>query len=390
MATEPAANTTTDGLVDRGRAIVATHTLDLSGGATPWPELASISAHVPDITHLEVVVLRGPHGQEVAVWPCAGARKLPGEFYVLVPGALGAPAAYDSSTSAEMTWVSPHSALTDYLRTHEFGASALPGGQRSAEGSIDLDWTVQVSALDADRSLFVCQLGTDTPAVITAATVVVDRLAGVTSQSRAAGRQGMMHPIRFAAVVELVASGKLDQPPVVEADPAPPAVEAHEPEPPVQAEPETETEPETKPKTEPAAGRPTLDAPAVDARAAVVEALQRYAGKRVSVGPLADKKKLANVLRGVAPGVDPDEICGFVDTGVRANGKAGAVFTPTAVHFTEGGVRHRFDYAEIQSFEFASSAVIVNGTDDRTAKISTADQTFAIAEAIAAASGLLV
>lgn len=133
-----------------------------------------------------------------------------------------------------------------------------------------------------------------------------------------------------------------------------------------------------------------MNSGAVDAGPAVIEALSRYEGKRVIVGAIADEKKLINVLRAISPGVEVDEICGFVDTGARANAKSGAVFTATAVHLIGLSGRRQFDYTDIEAFALETSAVMLTGTDGSQLKISTSGQSLAIAEAIAAATGLSV
>ena len=434
MTSQPAIDVSTTGRAERGRTPVRQHTIELATASQRWPALGPLMTTAEAVTHVEVTVVRGPFGDEVIIHPRSGAQSLPGELYALLPGAFPTPASYDHSSGSGLAWCSSNAALQNYLRTHEFGASALPGGHRSADHDIVLDWTIQLSALDVDRSLVVCQLSSDAPTVLVAALEVVDRLATATAQTRAEGGHAAPEALRFSPLVELALSGQLDTPdpePVRDApmppppgafDAAPPVPEAPMPPPPAAADAvppppvaadavpapapapaAVEAQPPSPAIAEPApVVEPTFDASAndwesatssahsIDARSTVAEALRRYEGKRVSIAPITDQKKLANVLRAVAPGIDADEIVGFVDTGIRANGKSGAIFTASAIHFTEVSTRHHYLYTAIESFELESSAVVLNGTDGSRAKISTADQTFAIAEAVVAATGLQV
>lgn len=403
MAIQPALESATNGFVECGRALQAAHVIDVDSLAQR-PGMQQLVGSVDGLTHLDVVVADGPFGPEVLVKPRAGDRMLPCELYAQVPGAFGAPAAFDRSGGNGLAWTSPDAQLQDYLQTHQFGAPAIPGGLRNGIDEIDLEWTIQISALSVSSSLVVCQLSSTDPAVLDVALSAIDRLSKVTSQSRAAGPQGGMHAFRFGLVVEWALTGQLDAPPPPPAPAAPVAGEV------LASETFTPQTFERDPLTFDTFGvaDAELDAEAlydmsatswegsagdvgsIDARARVAEALGRYEGKRVAVGVITDQKKLTNVLRGIAPDIDADQMCGFVDTGARANGKSGAVFTTTAIHFTGLSGRQRYDYAAIDSFELEASAVILNGADGTRAKISTSGQSLAIAEAVAAATGLSV
>ena len=447
MATQPTLEFAENGFVERGRTLKATHVIEIvemSHRAEFQPLLDSADG----VTHLDIAVASGPSGPEVLIQPRAGDRVLPGELYVQVPGAFGAPAAFDRSGGHGLAWASPSANLQEYLQTHQFGAPSLPGGLRNGADEVDLAWTIQISALGVASSIVACQLSSAEPAVLETALSVIDRLSNVTSQSQAAGPQGGLHAFRFGFVVELALTGRLDAPPPPPAPvasepppppppPAPPApvapVETFEP-----AQPEIDSfhaETFDAQSFDPNAFDPTsfdsgsfdpgsFDAPSgldtfavesvepegealydmsanawegstsaagtIDARAAVAEALGRYEGKRVVIGAITDQKKLTNVLRGIAPEVEAEDMCGFVDTGARANGKSGAVFTSTAIHFTGVNGRQQYDYADIESFKLEATAVVLNGADGTKAKISTSGQSLAIAEAIVAATGLSV
>lgn len=383
----------------------------------------------PDgVTHLDVAVAKGPFGADVLIQPRAGEQALPAELYSQVPGAFGAPAVFGKTTEPGLAWVSPNGQLQEYLRTHQFGAPSLPGGQRNGEHEINFEWTVQLNALGGDQSMMVCQLSGNEPNAVPIALAIVDHMAKVTAQSRAAGPQDGLRPLRFSFVVGLALTnqlGVLPPPPMaaapaapVAATPAPPAPTPPAPTPPAPAAPVAAPAPveaamefesfETSfssldtldaPSPEPAASFDTAErsweaaapgAGSIDARAKVTEALSRYEGKRVSVGAITDAKKLNNVLRSIAPEVGADEMCGFVDTGARANGKSGVVFTSTSLFSSGVGARRQYDYTVIESFELESTSVVITVEEGRRVKIPTAGQSLAIAEAVAAATGLSV
>ena len=449
MASHSAIESATNGFTDRGRTLKGTHTVDLAE-ASHRPAFQSLANSPDGLTHLDVIVANGPFGPEVLIQPRCGDHGLPGELYAQVAGAFGAPAAYDKASGEGFAWTSPSANLQEYLRTHQFGAPALPGGQRSGRHDIDMDWTVQILALGPTHSIVACQLSSDEPTGVALALSTIDRLAQVTGQSQAAGAQGGLHAFRFGFVVELALSGQLDVPPpapVATQPPPPVAPVATQPPPPVApvATPvATETEMLETASFESSSfesssfesssfesssfdsiASPTSasdisisalgtlsvedaelgsealydmsstswegsGADSINAPARVAEALGRYESKRVCVGAIPDHKKLANVQRGIDPDVDVDTICGFVDTGARANGKSGVVFTTTAMHFCGLSARLHYDYTAIESFELESTAVIINGVDGTRAKISAAGQSLPIAEAVAAATGLSV
>lgn len=420
MAIHPALESAANGFADRGRTVKKTHSIDLVE-MSHRPAFRELMDSADGVTHLDVLIADGPFGPEVLIQPRAGEVRLPGELYCQVPGAFGAPAAFDKTTEPGLAWVSPNGQLQEYLRTHQFGAPSLPGGQRNGQHEISFDWTVQLNALGGDQSIMVCQLSGDDPNVVSIALAIVDHLAKVTGQSRSAGPQDTLHPLRFGFIVGLALTDQLvvlPPPPMVSAPqpaavaspppPAPPVHAAPAPAEPVAA-PAMEFESfETsfssigtidEPSPEPAAsfdtsGRsweaPAAGAGSIDARAKVTEALSRYEGKHVSVGAITDPKKLHNVLRSIAPEVDADEMCGFVDTSARANGKSGVVFTSTALYSSGVGARRQYDYTAIESFQLESASVVITVEEGHRVKIPTAGQSLAIAEAVAAATGLSV
>lgn len=428
MAIHPALASVTKGFVDRGRTLESTHTVDLAE-MSHRPAFLELLDSPDGVTHLDVVVAKGPLGVDVLIQPRAGEQALPAELYSQVPGALGAPAVFGKTAEPGLAWVSPNGQLQEYLRTHQFGAPSLPGGQRNGEHEITFDWTVQLNALGGDQSMMVCQLSGNEPNAVAIALAIVDHLAKVTSQSRAAGPQDGLSPLRFSFVVGLALTdqlGVLPPPPMTAAPSAPVAAPppAPAPAPPVAATPPAPAAPVATPEPVEAAtgfesfetsftSIDTLDEPvpeptasfdtagrsweasapgavSIDARAKVTEALSRYEGKRVSVGAITDPKKLNNVLRNIAPEVGADEMCGFVDTGARANGKSGVVFTPTSLYSSGVGGRRQYDYAVIEAFELESTSVVITVEEGRRVKIPTAGQSLAIAEAVAAATGLSV
>lgn len=366
MAIHPTLASAASGFAERGRTVVQTYSVDLVE-MSHRPAFAELMHGADGITHLDVITADGPFGPEVLIQARAGDVSLPGELYCQVPGAFGAPAAFGKVNESGLAWVSPNEQLQDYLRTHQFGAPALPGGQRSGQREINLAWTLQLNALGADQSIMVCQLSGDDPTAVSVALAIVDHVSKVTTQSRAAGPQDTLYPLRFGFVVGLALTDQL----VV----APPPTVANE---------------DVFDTSARSWEAPTASAGSIDATAKVAEALGRYEGKRVCVGPISEPKKLANVLRGIAPAVDIDQMCGFVDTGARANGKSGVVFTPSALYFNGVGGRHHFEYSSIESFQLESASVVITVNEGQKVKIPSAGQSLPIAEVVAAVTGLTV
>lgn len=227
MATHPALESAAKSFADRGRTVKQTHSIDLVE-MSHRPAFLELIDSADGVTHLDVLVADGPSGPEVLVQPRAGDVGLPGELYCQVPGALGAPAAFGKTTEPGLAWVSPNGQLQEFLRTHQFGAPSLPGGQRNGQRESTFDWTVQLSALGGDQSVMVCQLSGDDPNVVPVALAIVDHVAKVTAQSRAAGPQDTLHPLRFGFIVGLALTDQLVvlPPPLVPTPTAPVATPA--------------------------------------------------------------------------------------------------------------------------------------------------------------------
>lgn len=208
MATHPALESAAKSFADRGRTVKQMHSIDLAE-MSHRPAFLELIDSNEGVTHLDVLVADGPFGPEVLVQPRAGDVGLPGELYCQVPGALGAPAAFAKTTEPALAWVSPNGQLQEYLRTYQFGAPSLPSGQQNGQRKITFDWTVQLSALGGDQSLMVFQLSGDDPHAVPVALALVDHVAKITAQSRAAGPQDTLHPLRFGFVVGLALTDQL-------------------------------------------------------------------------------------------------------------------------------------------------------------------------------------
>lgn len=351
---EMATQSAVEGFAERGRTVTGQHSMTFTEGGTLGSALKSVTGGKVTMSRVDVVVANGPHGIEVVTQPYAGNTPLPGELHVLVPGALGAAAAYDDSGFLGFSWNSPNDELKKYLRSNKFAAHELPEELKHGLTAIKLGWTVQVNAIAVDRSWITCQTGGFSGmGAHVRALGIVDQLAAAVAQSYSTGPQATLHPLRLASIAELAFSGQLEDLLAGEAV----------------ARPE----------------RTTLDPGA--ARTGIIAALTPHAGKRVHVGSVGDEKIQANIAKKVAPDVNPVEICGFIDTGLRASGKAGAAFTSTAVYINELGDRHRFDYASIASFRIDGSEVSINGADGTSVKIASNGEASIIAEALAAATG---
>lgn len=344
---------------ERNRAVIAHHALSLGDGDSMAATLKSVTGGKVSMNRADLVVADGPHGREVLVQPFAGNTPLPGELHVLVAGAFIAPAAYDDSGFFGFSWNSPDEDLQSYLREQKFAAHTLPEQLKHGLTAIKLGWTVQVQAVAADRSSICCQLGGFSGSgAHAAALTVVDQLAPAIAQSRTIAPTASVHPTRFGRFAELAFDGRLET---------------------FLAGASSGQGAAVPPVPEP------LDP--ISARAAIEAALSHHGGKRVVVGTVTDAKKLRNITAKIARNIDPAEICGFVDTGIRASGKAGVVFTPSAVHINELGDHHHFQYSAIASFRLDGSELTIRGMDGSSVKIASHGEAAIIMESLVAATG---
>lgn len=354
MSNEMATNAAVERLTERGRTVTGVHSLTFTEGGELGAALKSITGGKLTVSRTDVVVANGPHGTEVVTQPFAGNTPLPGELHVQVPGALADAAAYDDSGFVGFNWNCSNSELKKYLRSGKFGAHELPEELKHGLTAIKLGWTVQVNAIAADRSWIACQLGgMSGMGAHRSAIDAVDQLAMAVAQSYAAGPQPIKHPLRFGSIAEMAFSGRLE------------SFLAGE---------------DTGP-----AEQPTRDPGTV--RTSIIAALTPHESKRVHVGSIDDTKIRANIAKKIATDVPSSDICGFIDTGMRASGKAGAVFTPTTVYINDIGDRYQFDYVDIRSFRLDGSEVSIAGADGTTVKIASHGEAPIIAEALAAATG---
>ncbi len=337
-----------------GRTITANYGVAVDGRAGAGNSIKSVIGGKVSIDRFEVVVASGPFGDEVVVLPFAGVAPLPAEFHVSVPGAFRASAAYDSTARFGISdWQTPDDELKAYLRHHKFGADDLPNELKHGLTKVSLEWVMQVFATSTDRSSIVFALGGfGGIGTIKVAHRILQHITPALAQGRSLVPTVPIHVVRYAEIAALAAAGEL-----------------------------------TQPEPEPGVVQPTLSA--ADAADGVIAALQPHVGKRVFAGAIDDQKKLDNVLKKVAPGIDPASIVGFIDTGLRASGKAGFVFTADALYLSEIGDRHHLPYETIQSFRLDGDKVRItsNQPDIDDIKILVGTDAAIVIEAMVAATG---
>lgn len=352
--TDMATDSAIKALTEAGRTITDHRPISfgeqhLLGGA-----LKSVFGGKLSMSRVDVIVAEGPSGQVVVLQPYDGNTPLPGELHAVVRGALRASAAYGSSNWGGFNWHSDDEEIQGYLRSQKFSAQDLPEDLKHGLGSIRLDWTVQAFPVAADRSWIACQLGGFSGSGSHgAALTVVDQLAPAIAMSAASGPMASPHPLRLNRLAELAFEGQLTT--ALEEGVAPPK-EVH------QLDPQT-------------------------VETALRSVLQRHVGKRVLLSPITDAKKLGNIASKVAVGLDGADILAFVDTGLRASGKAGVAFTSDAIHINELGDRYVFKYEAIATFRLDGAEVSISGVDGTSMSIASNGEAAIIMEGLTAATG---
>ncbi|MDB4664535.1 protein kinase [bacterium] len=107
---------------------------------------------------------------------------------------------------------------------------------------------------------------------------------------------------------------------------------------------------------------PTLGLTKTTAAAFIAHGLQFLPGKFDSVWakPNINPKKLQNAIAAYAEGVSLKDVLLLKDQTLLGNGKAGMLFTEDALHVNMGKGRYRFQYCDIETFEYFDKQFVLN------------------------------
>ncbi len=265
----------------------------------------------------------GPFGREVLIQSFSGFSTLPAEYYVQLPGAFRTAISYSETRFSQNWHAQDDDELQKWLRAQDFEAYLLPNELTQGLVKMNLPWVVQAFPTGADRSALVFTLGgIGGLGNIKTATTIAAQMGPSIATSTAAGPMPPLHPLRFPEIANIGFAGDLESlaEPVPEARPVDPAA----------------------------------------VRAALPAALDEYVGERVIIGPIEDAKKHKNVFDKVAPDADPADAIAFIDLGLRSVGKAGLLFTHSAVHISELGTKATIPYDELERVDRNSDKIQIS------------------------------
>lgn len=314
------------------RTIVGVHNLG--------PEqLVDVSAD-----HLSVIVASGPFGSEIVVQPVSAGDAQPAEYHVWLPGALRSAAEYRVGRLSG-SWGCPGDTEVElWLRSEDFCVNDLPVSVTQGYRATKLDTVVQLHPTGLKQSALIITLGGEPPASeLGTALVVVKEIAAATASSTASRALAPVSGVRFAEIAAAAAAGILGAPATPSRPPPPPPSSA------------TPAAPATSQQPPPPSASDRIASPRNTARgrdAAIRAALTPYVGKRVHLGPIADPQVAASVMARITPDVNPGDIVGYLDAGIRASGKVGYVLTAEALHIRVTGDERTVAYDDIRSVHF--------------------------------------
>lgn len=302
-----------DSLEMRGRHLRDVVELDLAGGDGAMGTLKAFTSGSVTADRLLVLAADGPHGPECVVQPLAGKAVLPGEYHLSLPGALRGAAEFAGGSFLRSWTTRGDDDLAAFLEGADLGAHELPTSVDQGLTKIELPWIAQLFPVAGDRSALVFAVG-GTHMLLNVAdhARVADRIA---ARIGGAIAEGPALPLSSPSHSDLAAQAARGSLGALLGDEAPRIVRS--------------------------------PAERVEAITAV---LRPHVSKRVHVGELPSKVA-ANVTKKVTNG-RPEQIVAFLDTGLRASGKAGFAFTPEAVHISEIGERWSIAYDDIRSFDW--------------------------------------
>lgn len=288
-----------------------------------------------------VIVASGPFGPEVVVQPLGEGESQPAEYHLWLPGAVRSAAEYRVGRLSG-SWGCPGDTEVElWLRSEDFGVNDLPVTVTHGYRKVKLDSVVQLHPTGSNQSALVITLGGESPASeLGTAIAVAHEIAVATSSSTASRALAPVSLVQFGEIALAAATGHLD----AAAAPTPPPLASAPPPPPAMPQ---------QPPPPSAADRIGSSGTTRQARAAAIrDALSPYVGKRVHLGPIADQQVAESVTSRIAPGLDPADIIGYLDAGIRASGKVGYVLTADALHIRVIGDERTVAFDDIRSVHF--------------------------------------
>lgn len=324
---------TTSAFDAAGRAVASVVTVPVEDRAGLGSTLKLVTGGKIRPDRFEVVTAEGPLGREVVIWPMMASTPLPGEYHVRLRGALRSAAVY-ANGFISVNWSSTDQELQAWLRQETFHADELPNQMKQGLTKLELKHVVDVFAEAPDVSRIVVTLGGfGGIGTVKTAIKVAGRLAPSIALSSAPGPNEPLGGVRYQGLADAAFAGVLEE----------------------MAQPHL---------AESTADRPPMDPS--DRLGAIRAAATPHVGKRVLLGPIEDTKRAANVFDKVARGADPSSLVAFVDTGMRANGKAGIAFTTNEIHVNELGDHSVVRYHDLRSVRSANGKVtiVAVGVDD--------------------------
>ena len=324
------------GIVDQfrkwDRHVTGVHDLSVREGSGALGTLSAIAGGLLRADRLEVVTATGPLGPECIVQPFHGHSVLPGEYHLTIPGALRTPVEYLRKRGG--TWnAGDDDEIVKWCKSLELDTYLLPDELKQGFTRIKLESVFQLVPISTAASHLVFTLG-GIHAMIDLKPYVplAEKLAAAIAASVGPGAMPPLGTITFTELVAAAHAGQLDG--LDSSTDEPPSAEPPSAEPPAQRDPR-------------------------DVTARLHGALSPHTDKRVLLAPI-DGKALDNILKKVAKDVPADAVVAFLDTGMRASGKAGWAFTSDAVHISQIGENWAIPYADIRSFRREKTKAVVD------------------------------
>lgn len=304
-----------------GRTVTGVHDISVrdEGGA-----IGTLSAFVGgtlSADRYEIVTATGPLGGECLVVPFDGHAVLPGEYHMTLHGALRSPVEFLRRRGG--TWhAGPDEELAGWLKSQKFPTYSLPDELRQGMTKVEIERILQLFPVGPQHSALVFTLGgIHTQIELKPYLEVATKLAQAIGASAAPGSLAPLGEIRYGQLVAAAHGGELD----VAASPA--------------------------------------DAAASGSAPADVDSLRAALGpmldKRVLLAPI-DGGSLANIVKKVAKGESGESVVAFLDTGMRASGKAGWAFTADTLYISGIGENWSISYSDIRSFERKKNKVVLD------------------------------
>jgi len=320
-----------------GRTVTGVHDVSLRDEGGVLGTLAAFTGGTLAADRYEIVTATGPLGPECVVIPFDGHAVLPGEYHLTLHGALRSPVEFLRRRGG--TWhAGQDEELAKWMKSQKFPTFMLPDELKQGFTKVQIEQMLQLFPIGLQHSALVFTLGGNHADVqLKPYLELVEKLAPAIAGSAAPGPLAPLGEIRFGALVAAAHAGELD----VRPGPAGSSV--------------------------PAPATAAVDAPAgessvpADTALALRSVLEPMLDDRVLIPPIADKT-LGNIAKKILKGESVSAVIGFLDSGLRASGKAGWAFTEATLHISTPGRNWTIRYDDIRSFEPKKSDVVVMDT----------------------------